>query len=153
MRSLVEVLHGTQINEMAANLSKYRNAIISVATQILQNWCLVKLCDEHPDEWFAINRNYWASELCAHIDSIASIKLKSGRKDKVTKQVWIDELELDDNIEVSSRIRSKLSDENLQKYVNKIAEDAANDASKICMFLSSAANIKRIYIEYRLEYR
>lgn len=142
MRSLVEVLQGTQINEMAANLSKYRNAIISVATQILQNWCLMKLCDEHPDDWFAINRNHWASELHAHIESIASIKLKSGRKDKVTKQVWIDELELDDTIEVASRIRSKLSDENLEKYVNKIAEDAANDASKICMLLTSAANIK-----------
>ena len=146
MRSLVEVLQGSQINEMAANLSKYRNAIISVATQILQNWCLMKLCDEHPDDWFAINRNHWASELRAHIESIASIKLKSGRKDKVTKQVWIDELELDDSIEVASRIRSKLSDDNLEKYVNKIAEDAANDASKICMLLSSSVTDIREYI-------
>ena len=146
MRSLVEVLQGSQINEMAANLSKYRNAIISVATQILQNWCLMKLCDEHPDDWFAINRNHWASELRAHIESIVSIKLKSGRKDKVTKQVWIDELELDDSIEVASRIRSKLSDDNLEKYVNKIAEDAANDASKICMLLSSSVTDIREYI-------
>lgn len=146
MRSLVEVLQGSQINEMAANLSKYRNAIISVATQILQNWCLMKLCDEHPDDWFAINRNHWTSELRVRIESIASIKLKSGRKGKVTKQVWIDELELDDSIEVASRIRSKLSDENLEKYVNKIAEDAANDASKICMLLSSSVTDIREYI-------
>lgn len=150
MKSLVEYLDLSQINEMAMNLSKFRNKLIDISYQILQNWCLVKLSDEYSDKSFAINRNHWGSELKAHMNTIVDINIKSGRKDKTIRSVWIDDLELNDHVEVAKRIRGKFNDEGLQKYVNKISYECADAADEIVKVLSSSEEEVDSYIQGEL---
>lgn len=150
MKSLVEYLDLSQINEMASSLTELRTQVNNISDQILQNWCLVKLADEYPDKSFSIDRNHWASELKGHMNSITKIKVKSGRKDKTIRNVWIDVLELDDPIEVSKAIRKKFNEEGLQKYVNKISYECAGAADEIVRILSSTRDDVESYIQGEL---
>lgn len=150
MRSLVECLNISYINEMSSKLGDFRNKISDKANQILENWCLVKLSDMYPNKSFAINRNHWATELKSQMMVIVNATLKSGRKDKVVKSVWIDELDLDDNVQISERIRDKFDEEGLSKYVNKISYECANSAEEICSILSGTMADLRTYIQGEL---
>lgn len=150
MKSLVEYLDLSQINEMACTISDLRTQINNISDQILQNWCLVKLSDEYPDKSFSVNRNHWASELKGHMNSITKLKIKSGRKDKTIRNVWIDVLELDDPIEVSKAIRKKFNEEGLQKYVNKISYECADAVEEIVKVLSMDNDAVESYIQGEL---
>lgn len=150
MKSIVECLKNSIINEMAYNLSDLKTKLDNISDQILQNWCLVKLSDEYPDKSFAINRHHWATELSAHMNSIVKLRLKSGRKDKAIRSVWIDMLDLNDPTEVSKAIRSKMNEEGLQKYVNKISYECADAADEIMRILSGSREDVESYIQGEL---
>lgn len=150
MKSIKECLHDSIINEMAVNLSKFRANVHNLGGQILENWCLVKLSDEYPDKSFAINRHHWATELKGHMNNIVSQTLKSGRKDKTIKMLWIDELEYDDHNVVADKIRSKFNKEGLQKYVNKISYECADAADEIVKVLASSSEEVESYIQGEL---
>lgn len=150
MKSIVECIKNSIINEMACGLSDLKTKVDNIADQILQNWCLVKLSDEYSDKSFAINRQHWATELRTHMNSIAKMRLKSGRKDKAIRSVWIDTLDLNDNVEVAKAIRSKFNDEGLQKYVNKISYECADAADEIVKVLASSPEEVESYIQGEL---
>lgn len=150
MKSIKECLHDSIINEMAVNLSKFRANVQNLGGQILENWCLVKLSDEYPDMSFANNRHHWATELKSHMSNIVSQSLKSGRKDKTIKMLWIDELEYNDHNVIADKIRSKFNKEGLQKYVNKISYECAEAADEIVKVLSSSEIDVESYIQGEL---
>lgn len=50
MKNLLEYVEESTILEMSLNLSKFKDLLYNLSKQIIENWCLVKWCDMHPDE-------------------------------------------------------------------------------------------------------
>lgn len=135
------------INEMAYTKSQFEFKLDNLSDQILQNWCLVKWCDDNPKEQKSVNlRNHWASELKGHMKTIINTSLKSGRKDKVIKNVLIDRLELNDSTQVARRIRDKFNKEELSKYINTISQACSDNIEEICNVLSKDEQNMEDYI-------
>lgn len=126
------------LTEMATSLSDFIKHVDSLAFQIIENWCLVKLCDDNIDNDARINRNHWASELKAHLKSISRKTVKSGKKIKAIKHVMIENLEFDNPIEVADAIRFKFNKEGLQKYVNVMSFECALNINDICKQMASS---------------
>lgn len=70
------------------------------------------------------------------MNKIVDRKVKFGRKDKVIISSIIDEMELNDKNEVANLIRNKFTKEGLEKYINVMAEECANNIKIICNVLS-----------------
>ena len=140
MKTLIEYINESPIYEMVLSMSNFRLKLYNLSEQLIQNWCLVKLCDLYTQESFSINRNHWCSELKSYIYNISHDKVKSGKKIKIIKHVLIDELELNDSNEVSKRIRSKFNDENLEKYINIISEVCSKNINNICNILDAKSD-------------
>lgn len=137
MKNLKDIIRESLIYEMADNLSTFRLKLQDIMPQVIENWCLVKWCDMNPDELTSKRlRNYWATELKAYMNKIVDRKVKCGRKDKVIISSIIDEMELNDKNEVANLIRNKFTKECLEKYINVMAEECANNIKIICNVLS-----------------
>lgn len=137
MKNLKDIIRESLIYEMADNLSTFRLKLQDIMPQVIENWCLVKWCDMNPDELTSKRlRNYWATELKAYMNKIVDRKVKCGRKDKVIISSIIDEMELNDKNEVANLIRNKFTKEGLEKYINVMAEECANNIKIICNVLS-----------------
>lgn len=137
MKNLKDIIRESLIYEMADNLSTFRLKLQDIMPQVIENWCLVKWCDMNPDELISKRlRNHWATELKAYMNKIVDRKVKCGRKDKVIISSIIDEMELNDKNEVANLIRNKFTKEGLEKYINVMAEECANNIKIICNVLS-----------------
>lgn len=148
MKTLLEYIEESVILEMSLNLSKFKDLLYNLSKQIVENWCLVKWCDTHPNELKSKQlRNHWATELKNYMCRISEEKLKSGRKDKVIKNEWIDHLELNDKIVITNIIRNKFNKEGLEKYINVISEECVNSANEICNVLSGNKEDIETYIQ------
>lgn len=147
MKSLSDCIKEFFITEMAIKLGEFRKKTEEIISQVIENWCLVKWCDDNPYEITSKKlRNHWASELIGHMKSIVDIKLKSSRKDKALKNLMIDTMELDDHNEISNVIRKKFSEEGLAKYVNKISFECADHIEEICNILSGTREDVEEYV-------
>ena len=148
MKNLLEYVEESTILEMSLNLSKFKDLLYNLSKQIIENWCLVKWCDMHPDELTSKRlRSHWSTELKAYMFRISEEKLKSGRKDKVIKNEWIDHFELNDKDNITNIIRNKFNKEGLEKYINIISEECAKSANDICNVLSGNKDDIESYIE------
>ena len=89
---------------------------------------------------------------------ISEEKLKSGRKDKVIKNEWIDHFELNDKDNITNIIRNKFNKEGLEKYklslcfahamhINVMTEECAKSTNDICNVLSGNKDDIESYIE------
>lgn len=138
MKSLIEFLHDSQITEMARNLHSFKDLVSDMSSQIVQNWCLVKWCDLYPDNNISKRlRNHWCTELKSMMLKITNERLKSGGKQKVIKQEWINHLELNNPDEIANIIRNKFHKEGLSKYIYKISVECANSSDEITNVLST----------------
>ena len=135
MKNIIDYIYESQINEMSILLSDYSFKVENRIVQIIENWCLVKLCDLYPKESFSINRNHWCSELKSYITYIRKLKIKHGNKDKIIKKLFIKEMDLDIPSEVCDIIRDKLKKEDLLKYINIISIECSNNINQICELL------------------
>ena len=148
MKNLLEYVEESTILEMSLNLSKFKDLLYNLSKQIIENWCLVKWCDIHPDELTSKRlRSHWSTELKAYMFRISEEKLKSGRKDKVIKNEWIDHFELNDKDNITNIIRNKFNKEGLEKYINIISKECAKSANDICNVLSGNKDDIESYIE------
>lgn len=138
MKSLSEYLKNFCITEMAIKLGEFRNNSEGIINQIIQNWCLVRWCDENMYDNISIRlRNHWASELKTNMLKISNAKLKGNRKDKVINNLVIKTLEYDDMTNIARIIRNKFAKEGLSKYINSIAFECAENINKICNIISN----------------
>lgn len=136
MKSLSNYIIDNQINEMSRSLSDYTSKIWNYTPQLIQNWCLVKLCDLYPNEWFSKTRNHWSSELKTIMYNINSLNIKKKKKYNLIYNEIVYNSELNDKSEVSSLIRRKFHKEGLEKYVNIISEECTNSINDICKVLA-----------------
>jgi len=148
MKSLSDYIKEFFITEMSIKLGEFRKKNEGIINQVIENWCLVKWCDDNPNELTSKSlRNHWASELIGHMKSIVNTKLKSGRKDKALKNLMIDTMELDDIAVVSRIIRDKFNKEGLSKYVNKMSFECSKHIEEICSVLSGTEEDVEEYIK------
>lgn len=148
MKNLVNYIYKKEyVTEMATKLTVFRLMLHNLYIQLIENWCLVKWCDMNPNELASKRlRNHWATELKAVMSEIANEKLKSGRKDKVIKDELINGIELNDKDRIADLIRDKFENEGLEKYINIMSEECANNIENICDVLSGNSNNVKEYI-------
>ena len=152
MKNFSEFLKNFYITEMAIKLGEFRNNSEGIINQIIENWCLVKWCDMYPNELTSKRlRNHWVTELINHMLRINNIKLKGSRKDKALHNLVIKTLEYNDWIEIAKVIRNKFEKERLEKYINIISEECANNIENICNILCSDENTIKEYVNGYLE--
>ena len=152
MKNLSEFLKNFYITEMAIKLGEFRNNSEGIINQIIENWCLVKWCDMYPNELTSKRlRNHWVTELINHMLRINNIKLKGSRKDKALHNLVIKTLEYNDWIEIAKVIRNKFNEEGLEKYVNIVSEECANNIENICNILCSNENTIKEYVNGYIE--
>lgn len=152
MKNFSEFLKNFYITEMAIKLGEFRNNSEGIINQIIENWCLVKWCDMYPNELTSKRlRNHWALELINNMLRINNIKLKGSRKDKALHNLVIKTLEYNDWIEIAKVIRNKFEKERLEKYINIISEECANNIENICNILCSDENTIKEYVNGYLE--
>lgn len=136
MKSLSNYIIDSQINEMSRSLSDYKAKIWNYTQQLIENWCLVKLCDLYPNRWFSQTRNHWASELKNIMYNINSLNIKKKKKYNLIYNEIVNNGELNNKLETSNLIRRKFNKENLQKYINIISEECADNINEICKVLA-----------------
>lgn len=152
MKNFSEFLKNFYITEMAIKLGEFRNNSEGIINQIIENWCLVKWCDMYPNELTSKRlRNHWALELINNMLRINNIKLKGSRKDKALHNLVIKTLEYNDWIEIAKIIRNKFEKERLEKYINIISEECANNIENICNILCSDENTIKEYVNGYME--
>ena len=137
MKKLIDYITESYITEMAYTRRNFEDKITGVIPQIVQNWCLVRWAEMYPEHHLSVNRNHWATELKGHINSICVDKVKSGRKDKVIRNIMIDTLELNYDTAVAQKIRKKFNDEGLSKYINIMAHEFTKNVTEVCNIMSS----------------
>lgn len=137
MKNLSEYVYNMQINEMSRSLSDYKSKIWNYTRQLIENWCLVKLCDLYPKELFYRTRNHWSQELKTFMYNINTLNIKKKKKYNLIYNELITIAELNDKNEVADIIRRKFTKEGLQKYINIISEECANSIEIICKVLAS----------------
>ena len=148
MENLVNYIYKKEyVTEMTTKLTVFRLMLHNLYIQLIENWCLVKWCDMNPNELTSKRlRNHWATELKAVMSEIANEKLKSGRKDKVIKDELINGIELNDKDRIAGLIRDKFEKEGIEKYINIMSEECANNIDNICDILSGNSNDVNEYI-------
>ena len=152
MKNFSEFLKNFYITEMAIKLGEFRNNSEGIINQIIENWCLVRWCDVYSNELTSKRlRNHWALELINHMLRINNIKLKGSRKDKALHNLVIKTFEYDNSIEVANIIRNKFIEEGLEKYVNIMSEECANNIENICNILCSDENTIKEYVNGYME--
>ena len=152
MKNFSEFLKNFYITEMAIKLGEFRNNSEGIINQIIENWCLVKWCNMYPNELTSKRlRNHWALELINNMLRINNIKLKGSRKDKALHNLVIKTLEYNDWIEIAKIIRNKFEKERLEKYINIISEECANNIENICNILCSDENTIKEYVNGYME--
>ena len=152
MKNFSKFLKNFYITEMAIKLGEFRNNSEGIINQIIENWCLVKWCNMYPNELTSKRlRNHCATELINHMLRINNIKLKGSRKDKALHNLVIKTLEYNDWIEIAKVIRNKFNEEGLEKYVNIISEECANNIENICNILCSDENTIKEYVNGYME--
>ena len=152
MKNFSEFLKNFYITEMAIKLGEFRNNSEGIINQIIENWCLVRWCDVYSNELTSKRlRNHWALELINHMLRINNIKLKDSRKDKALHNLVIKTFEYNDWIEIAKVIRNKFIEEGLEKYVNIMSEECANNIENICNILCSDENTIKEYVNGYME--
>lgn len=96
--------------EMTTERRNYKNQVVGLADQIVQNWCLCMYCKLHRPE---LKETYlhWRGELETHLNTLNRKKIKAD-KNKATKEVLIDEEEFNDPKEVFKACGVKFKHEN-----------------------------------------
>ena len=144
MRTLTEVLldalTSTKIFEMAYSRDQFIKNASYRATQIVQNWCLIKYCNLYDEENY--NRLHWSKELLSHLEDLRIQKLKGGiNKLRTTRYALIDCAELNDAQMIKDVLENKWKDENLPwDIVDTLANAFVNDLNKICELIANKSN-------------
>lgn len=147
-RSVIrEELQRYLITEMAMSVKDYRTRVEGLMPQILENWCLIRystLTGERQEV-----KRHWKCELRAHINNIASIKLKNGNS-KLTKQnalytLWnMYDWDTDENC-IARRLCAKFDEENLPtngEAFARVVEDFKNESKALVGILTSDSNLE-----------
>ena len=139
-----EEIEKYMLNEMALSLSEYKFRVESIMQQILENWCLVRYCTLTGDK--PENKNHWKTELIAHINNIAGLKIKNGNS-VVTKTNTIFKLwnmydwDTDESC-IAQRLFSKFYKEGIDtksKVYSQIVSDFKKETKKLAYTLTDTS--------------
>ena len=136
-------------------LSDFKQLVEDLSTQIIENWCLIKWCDECPITYTAnhLKDNYInALKSCLH--KISKEHLESIQKEKIIQNIWIKHLKLNDTNVIIDIIRNKFEKEDLGTYVVNIAEKCSKSLFDIIKVLciNSPIKIERYALYVSLKY-
>ena len=137
-RIIREELQKYVITEMAIPLKDYKNKVESLMQQILENWCLVRYSTISGDktEW----KKHWSMELAAHINNVASMKVKNGDKQKALYSLWnMYDWDTDESC-IAQRLWTKFYKENIPtegEYFAQVVSDFKNETKKLIKILAS----------------
>lgn len=137
-RIIREELQKYVITEMAMPLKDYKSRVEFLMQQILENWCLVRYATISGDktEW----KKHWSMELAAHINNVASMKVKNGDKQKALYSLWnMYDWDTDESC-IARRLITKFEIENLPTagpIFAQIVSDFKNETTNLVKILTS----------------
>lgn len=142
-----EELQRYVISEMAMSIKDYKYRVESLMQQILENWCLIRYCSITGEKQEL--KNHWKYELKAHINNIASIKLKNGNsylsKQNALYALW-NAYDWDtDETCISRRLYAKFEKENINTndiVFAQIVSEFKNETKNIINILLSTSNME-----------
>lgn len=147
-RSVIrEELQRYIITEMAMSVKDYRKKVEVLLPQVLENWCLIRY-STLTGEMLEVKK-LWKYELRAHINNIASIKLKNGNrqltKRKALYTLWnMYDWDTDENC-IAIRLYTKFDEENIPTngaVFAQIVEDFKNETKALIGILTSDSNLE-----------
>ena len=147
-RSVIrEELQRYIITEMAMSVKDYRKKVEVLLPQVLENWCLIRY-STLTGEMLEVKK-LWKYELRAHINNIASIKLKNGNrqltKRKALYTLWnMYDWDTDENC-IAIRLYTKFDEENSPTngaVFAQIVEDFKNETKALIGILTSDSNLE-----------
>ena len=132
------------LTEMALSLSDYKFRVESIMQQILENWCLIRYCTLTGDK--IENKNHWKTELIAHINNIAGLKIKNGNsivtKTNAIFKLWnMYDWDTDESC-IAQRLFSKFYKENIStksEVYSQIVSDFKNETKKLAYALTDTS--------------
>lgn len=147
-RSVIrEELQRYIITEMAMSVKDYKKRVEVLMPQVLENWCLIRY-STLTGEMQEVKR-VWKCELRAHINNIASIKLKNGNS-RLTKQnalytLWnMYDWDTDENC-IAIRLYAKFDEENIPtngEAFARVVKDFKNETKALVGILTSDSNLE-----------
>lgn len=139
---------------MAVSLKAYKTKIDKFRFQLVENWCLCKLCQLFkPDcENFA----YWINELKNYIDNLKFLDIKNGiDKRKVLTRMLVKEYDYNNANMIERIVRDKFVTENIsdnnQKvrvciefadHINELIDAISIDAIDSDEYIQNTFNVK-----------
>ena len=142
-----EELQNYMITEVAMSLKDYKSRVEALMQQILENWCLIRYSTLTGEKENL--KSHWKSELKAHANNIASIKLKNGNsstsKQNALYSLWnMYDWDTDENC-IARRMYAKFEEEDIpidNLTFIQIATDFKNETKNIVKMLTSKSNIE-----------
>lgn len=124
------------INEMALRKKDYVNLLLDLKDHLIENWCLCAFCSLFD----RLNENFdhWRVEFMSYANKIKRCNLKSGDKQKVIFDIYINKFDLNSSKMIYYIIRGKFNKEQIDdELAISISEICSQNAYQLVKFLSN----------------
>lgn len=141
------------LTEMAMSLKDFKDRILHLQFQLVENWCLCKWCQLFDIE----NDNFchWLTEFKVYANAIYYIKLKSGNKRKTLIKEFIENYDYNDSDKIFSIIQDKFIQEGIQdiSQIKTVSIEFSQKIEKLIDALCSTTSINTyIREEFQLDH-
>lgn len=101
------------ITEMALHKKDFVSLLLDLKDQLIENWCLCAYCSLHDKE--NDNFDHWCVEFMSYANKIKRCNLKSGDKQKVIFEMYINKYDINTVNMVYRIIRGKFNREQIDE--------------------------------------
>jgi hypothetical protein len=131
----------SMLNEIAMSIEDFKDKIIHLQFQLVENWCLCKWC-----QLFALendNFNHWQAEFKAYATALQKAKLKSGDKHKILAKEFIENYDYNDPSQILDIIQEKFDEEGIadERQREAVALEFSRGIFKLIDVICSATPI------------
>ena len=140
---LIEKLSRTTLFEMALDRADYARLSSNMTEQIVENWCLIRYCTLYDPT--NQNKTHWKQELDSYCYRLFRTVTKND-KQRILKQVWIGDNELNQPENVMQWMQRKFRIEHIndRQQQERVCEDFSNQLEHI-IYLISGKNYQELY--------
>ena len=139
----------SMLSEMAMSLDDFKDRVLHLQFQLVENWCICKWCQMFDVD----NENFfhWLTEFKVYASALQHIKLKSGSKKKTLAKEFIENYEYSNPNSILKIVKEKFDYEGIRSSKQKKAV-AVEFSKKIGDIISSICSSAPISSYIRKEF-